>query len=138
MAYISYIDIPVSDLEQARKFYAKIFGWTIEKVPGLDYMTFEASFQPNGGFILTNDIPEWGITPYITVQDIDKVLDQVLDLGGRIKMNKTLLSEAGDYKAEIIDIFGNRLALYCAPEEVAGEKPKNKDAKKAKKGKKKK
>lgn len=129
LSYISYFDIPVSDLENAKKFYSKLFGWKIEKVSD-NYMSFECPYPPNGGFVLTNDIPERGITPYVIVEDIDDILDKVLDLGGRISISKTLISDEVGHKAEFIDDSGNRIAIISPPKDKA-KKPKK--AKKKKK-----
>ncbi|MHA1146077.1 MAG: VOC family protein [Candidatus Helarchaeota archaeon] len=134
MAYIYWIDIPVTDLEGARKFYSKLFDWKINDVEGADYLTFEAAYPPHGNLVPTEDIPERGITPYIMVDDIDKILDKVQDLGGRILITKTLISEEIGYRAEFVDLFGNKWALLSPPEgSKKSEKPKKEKKAKPKK-----
>jgi len=48
---IVHIDIPAQDPAAAGKFYADLFGWTIQVDPSSDYHMFQPEPGPGGGFV---------------------------------------------------------------------------------------
>ena len=38
MPNIVHFEIPADDIQRAKTFYANLFGWKIESLPGMDYI----------------------------------------------------------------------------------------------------
>ncbi|MHA1895458.1 MAG: VOC family protein [Candidatus Helarchaeota archaeon] len=131
---IIHIDFPTDDIQKARAFYGKLFDWEFNIVSD-EYMTFTADNPPSGAFYVVKDLPEPGICPYVWAKDIDKVLDKVIDEGGRIIQNKTEVQTG--FQAIFIDPFGNRVGVYSPPKEEKEAKTKEKPKKEKKEKKKK-
>jgi len=90
MATLVHFDISAEDTERAKAFYEKLFNWKIEKMPGpMDYSmiyTNDLKGVPGIGGGLSKRDPGMpaGIVNYIGVESINKVLEQVVVLGGKI------------------------------------------------------
>ena len=89
----SWFELMTSDLDRAREFYSKLFGWTARTLPpprpDLQYTLFELSGHAVAGAL--------GITPrmgpvaphwrtYFTVDDIERAVRRAVELGARIDM----------------------------------------------------
>ena len=100
--------------ERARKFYGALFGWKINRFPGMtDYWhinTGGADASPDGG-LMARKHPEQTITNYVNVESVDKSAAKVQKLGGRICMSKTAVPEMG-YFVICEDTEGNTFALW--------------------------
>ena len=69
-----HIEIPTTNFKKAKKFYGKVFGWSFEDVPDMDYVLFRAGTQPNGGLYELKKMPKKGqVNVYIEVGDIGDV-----------------------------------------------------------------
>lgn len=121
---ISWFEIPVTDMDRAKKFYETVF-----QVP-VAVNDFEGVLM--GWFPPAEDITAPGIsgslvqhTEYIPSAthgplvyfnsqsgDIDHELSRVVAAGGKIMRPKTLISNEVGYMAVVIDTEGNRIALY--------------------------
>lgn len=102
MNRIVHFEIQVDDPERAIAFYTKVFGWQIDKYPGLgwDYwgvMTTEKdSTEPgiNGGLLRrpTKLLPDQcGANSYVctvVVADFDAMAEKILSAGGVVAMPK--------------------------------------------------
>ena len=115
-ASIVWFEIPADNVERARKFYAKLFGWKITKFPGpmekpywhID--TGGGDETPDGG-MLERQHPEHGITNYVLVASADKAAAKVEKLGGKICMAKTAVPHMG-YFVICRDTENNMFALW--------------------------
>ena len=109
---ITHIDIPVDDLERARRFYQTVIGWTIDEVPGYEgYPMWQAPNQVSGGGLTAR---EDGLThprSYIEVDSIDDTLSKVEENGGRVVMAKAPISDTS-WLADFEDSEGNQMGLY--------------------------
>jgi predicted enzyme related to lactoylglutathione lyase len=84
-------------IDQAKTFYAKVFGWTHETMAGAgampDYTTFFASGEPVAGAMpmdaaMPPEIPSYWM-PYFGVADVDASFDQARALGAREMVSPT-------------------------------------------------
>jgi len=116
-----HIEIPVKDLEKARKFYSELFGWEIELHPEVDYGLIATPNPPGGGLMKVEEEVEIGIIPYVYVEDIDAVLERIKELGGEIIQEKTAVEEGKSWFALFTDLDGNLLGLYTEIEEEEEE-----------------
>lgn len=111
--FITWTEIPATDLERAKKFYSEVFGVSF-------YDMSIAEFE----YALINDtsaalVKGYGYEPatsgatiYLNAApDINPLLDKVVKAGGSVLMDKTYLSEEAGYIAFIIDSEGNKIGL---------------------------
>lgn len=109
---ITHVDIPVDDMDRARKFYSYVIGWQIAEMPGYEgYPMWQAPNKISGGGLANRDTGLQAIRSYIEVDSIDDVLAKVRESGGAVVMDKTPISETSWYAA-FTDTEGNQLGLY--------------------------
>ena len=116
MATIVHFDVPVEDIKRAKTFYENLFDWKITPVPGpMDYYNIITTDDEgnNGiaGGMGHRGAPEQQITNYIGVSSIEKYMEKVKELGGKVTMPKTTIPGFG-YLATFLDTEGNRLGLW--------------------------
>jgi len=84
MPRIVWFEIPADDPARAKKFYNSLFGWKIEKFPGvMDYWhidTGSGDRTRDGGLMLRKH-PEQPVTNYVAVESVDKSAAKVEKLG---------------------------------------------------------
>lgn len=91
----SWCELLTTDVEGAKKFYAELFGWTMESVTHecpdgeepVHYNLVKVDGTEIGGIMAVPEQaqgmpPAWGA--YVTVDDVDAASVKVQDLGGRI------------------------------------------------------
>ena len=127
MDKVVHFEIPVSDLDEARKFYA-IFGWSLEdwKMPdGSVYVGVRTTpvdektrmpVEPgaiNGGIMKNNDQVKnvKGAIIAINVPSIEEKMKQIEKAGGKVVMPKTDVMGMGFY-AYFADPSGNLVGLW--------------------------
>lgn len=118
---VVWFEIPADNVERARTFYGKLFGWKIEKFAGgqKPYWLIDtggADASRNGG-MMERQFPEHTITNYIGVPSVDEAAVKVEKLGGRICMPKTAVPQMG-YFVVCEDTESNMFALW-EPDEKA-------------------
>ncbi|MEW6721853.1 MAG: VOC family protein [Candidatus Micrarchaeota archaeon] len=127
MGNIAYFEIPADDLERAKKFYQKVFGWDIQKylmtgVPE-DYhsvMTgkpqnvkgpnYEMS-QLNSGGMMKRMFPNQPIMNYVQVDSVEKTMEMIKKNGGKEMGERMDIPNVGKI-AFFKDSEGNVLALW--------------------------
>lgn len=124
MHYFGHIEIPTTDFKKAKKFYEKLFGWTFQELPEMEYMLFKTERQPNGGFYLVKKMPKKGqVNVYIEVQDIDIKLKEIRKARGKVLMKKMQVGDMGWF-AQFATPDGCILFLWeSAPKEVTAQEP---------------
>lgn len=115
--YISWFEIPAVDFQQAVHFYNHIFGIEMtQNITDANAMAFFPVTSGIGGAVIagSGSIPsDTGPLIYLNGgKDLNTVLNKVEEVGGRIVMAKTLISEDAGYFAIFIDSQGNKLALH--------------------------
>jgi len=108
-----HLEFSAKDPEEAGKFYAHLFGWEVETLEEMNYVTFQINEEQGGGFL---DINQEGfnvedVIPYISTPDIEATLIQVEELGGKILQPKTEIPGIGWF-AFFADLTGNRVGLF--------------------------
>jgi len=130
---VVWVDIPVKDMQRARKFYEHLLGNPIEDLPGSEGTS--ALLMPLGtgsqsdvsadlaisGSKMGFNNPEIRMTepssthgPVIylsTKDDIDGMLERAVEAGGTIHAPKQDFGEMGGWLALIIDTEGNLIGL---------------------------
>ena len=121
MDKVVHFEVPVDDVERAEKFYNKVFGWKLNKVPEMNYtiihtVDVDNKFMPkevgaiNGGMMKkTNEIKNPVIT--INVKNIDEAMNKIKEHGGKIIMDKFNVGDMG-ISAYFQDTEGNVLGLW--------------------------
>ena len=114
-ASIVWFEIPADNVERARKFYAALFGWKIEKFPAAveNYWHIDtggSNDTPDGG-LMPRMHPQQPITNYVLVPSVDEAAAKVEKLGGKIMRPKTAVGEMG-YFVICRDTENNEFALW--------------------------
>lgn len=120
MDKVVHFEIPVDNVERAKKFYA-MFGWHMEDFPGMDYVgmrTVAVDDQKmpkepgaiNGGMMKRSPHVK-GPTVAVEVRGLDKYLEKVVDAGGKVVMPKMEIGGHG-YYAYVADTEGNVIGLW--------------------------
>ncbi len=118
---IVHFEIPANNVEKLRKFYTKLFGWKIEKMPGpMEYWNIETvpvdeqgmPVRPgvNGG-MMKRENPEQKQITYIAVESVDEYSKKVKALGGKIIIPKQEVPGVG-WWALALDPEGNHFGIF--------------------------
>jgi predicted enzyme related to lactoylglutathione lyase len=124
-AAIVHFEIQVTDTERAKRFYAEVFDWKIEKWEGTDFygVWTGRSKYPNGSVVGLDGglgVKE-GETPAgdsalnsflctVEIQAIDDILQKVEKAGGAVIKPKYSFPHVG-WMAICTDLDGNRFSL---------------------------
>ena len=120
---IVHFEIPANNVEKLKGFYEKLFGWKIihSPVEGMDYWVIQTvptddkgmPQRPglNGGMFPRQE-GQKDLKPvnYVTVEDIDKYLAKLIELGGKELMPKQQVPTVG-FIALVLDPEGNQFGL---------------------------
>jgi uncharacterized protein len=107
----SWIEIPLTDRERAKKFYSAVLGVEFfdMTVAGVHYSMF-----PTGDGALVSGRPSLnGTLVYLNGgTDLNEPLSRVKKAGGTVLLEKTFLSREAGHRGIFVDSEGNRLALH--------------------------
>ena len=108
----NWVEIRVRDLEKAKNFYGSLFDWKISGKENKDfaYWLVDTGEKPGGGMWRFPQGKPLGILVYILVDDIDKTLEKIVKLGGKIVVPRS--KENGNAMATCADPDGNLFGLY--------------------------
>lgn len=119
---VGWFEIPVSNMDRAKKFYEKVFDIKIQTDQfGDTEMGFfpfpeDAGASGAGGALVLNDQfykpMANGTLVYFSSPEITYELRKVEEAGGVVLQEKTLIREDLGYMALILDSEGNRIALH--------------------------
>jgi uncharacterized protein len=112
MSDIVHFEIPFDNAERARKFYTDLFGWKVEKAPGMEYWTIATQDGTYGGMMRRFN-PDQKITDYFGVSSVLESSAKVAELGGKILVPKMPVPTMGDF-AVCMDTEGNIFGLWEA------------------------
>jgi uncharacterized protein len=116
---VVHFDIYADDVERAIAFYQKVFGWTIQKVDGMDYWLIktgdEGELGIDGGVgkrtsPTEGDIPQFGYTCTVGVEDVNAAFEAALAAGGT-EVHKPGPIPGVGYIAYVRDTEGNHLGI---------------------------
>ena len=113
---IVHFEIPADNVNRAKKFYKKTFGWKIESWPGMDYFVVytrdkEKNLGIDGGLMKRKNKNQ-PFMNYISVDSIDKISKIIKTNGGTIIMPKQEISKGMGWIAAFKDSEGNIMGLH--------------------------
>ncbi|MCB0495544.1 MAG: VOC family protein [Cyclobacteriaceae bacterium] len=117
---INWFEIPVADMDRARKFYETIFDFIMETQ---DLGNFQLAFFPGGmtsphatGALAQSAAhkpsPDGTIVYLNANPALDDVIGRVEAAGGKVVVPKTQITEEIGFMAFFEDTEGNRVALH--------------------------
>jgi uncharacterized protein len=129
MPTIVHFEIPADDVERAKKFYSDLFGWKIEKWPGMDSgnssspdmeywmitTTDEKGNKALGGGMMKRKMPQQPNINYIDVKSVDEYASKVEKIGGKVVVSKMAVPGMG-YFAVCLDTENNAFAIWESSE----------------------
>ncbi|HNY65151.1 MAG TPA: VOC family protein [Deltaproteobacteria bacterium] len=98
----SWSELMTTDIEGAKAFYAKLFGWETEDMPmpGMTYTVIKAGGREIGGMMSmpkdATGMPSMWVT-YVTVDDVDKTAQDAEGLGAKVLMPPTDIPDVGRF-----------------------------------------
>lgn len=122
MPTLVHFEIPSDDIDRSKKFYNKLFGWTIEKLPeeslpeGMEYFIIstvddKGNKALSGGMMKRQNPQQQGITNYIDVKSVDEYSTKVEQLGGKVMIPKKPVPGMG-YFAICSDTENNSFGIW--------------------------
>ena len=130
---IVHFEIPADDVETAKEFYEKIFGWKITKFPmpegeaeyyGVRTTEVDEKTQLpktpgaiNGGLMKRKETGQ-PFMNYIHVDSIEHMLKTIEKHGGTICLSKTEIGKGMGWIAAFQDTEGNLMGLHEIPKEM--------------------
>jgi predicted enzyme related to lactoylglutathione lyase len=115
-APVAWFEVTSADHDRAQKFYAELFGWTVDVDPsmrGYGIVDTGAGEGAVGGGIGPSQMPgDTGVKIYMRVDDLDAYLARAEQLGGKQIVPPTDLP--GDFGtiAVVTDPDGNAVGLW--------------------------
>jgi hypothetical protein len=121
-----HIELITQDLDQAKDFYQKLFGWKVRDLPDMPYSLFNEHLFPTGGMMKS---PQPGSEsfwiPYIVTDDISGVTEKARSLGATIHREVMVAGQYG-WLSIINDPTGATFGLWQSKAEP--EPPKKRSA----------
>ena len=119
---VQHFQIPIDDVERAKKFYQEVFGWEIRSFPEINYHAIttvptDEQGHPttpggiNGGLFERGTHGHDSISVVVTVESIDNCLTRIQLAGGKVAVPKTPVGGFGFF-AQLCDTEGNILGLW--------------------------
>ncbi|MBK8706071.1 MAG: VOC family protein [Saprospiraceae bacterium] len=119
---VGWFEIPVSNMDRAIKFYATVFGFELqrEQMGPLDMAWFPSiENAPGSGGSLVHHEAAYkpsadGVLLYFTAHsgDLSNELSRVEAAGGKVLLEKRLITEEIGYMGLFLDSEGNRIAMH--------------------------
>lgn len=111
MAKLVHWEIPTTDVEKSREFYAELFGWGFQSWSG-DYALFAVEDGIGGALMRVDEMPEPAIRVYLEVEDMPAVLKRVERLGGKTAQPKTEIGQDMGFAGSFHDPCGCLIGLW--------------------------
>lgn len=105
---IDYIEIPVTDINDSKRFYGEVFGWDF-----VDYGPDYASFNDGrlaGGFRKEASLQRGGPLVVFYATQLESIQAKIKDAGGTI--TKEIFEFPGGRRFHFTDPSGNELAVW--------------------------
>jgi len=119
---IVWADIPVTDMDRARKFYAAVLQADIELMPGMEDVAL-LPMEPGdaSGDLVKSDNAKpgaGGITVYLDSKgDPEGMIERAVGAGGQLAMPLTDMGEMVGFIGFFIDSEGNRVGVHAPPKQ---------------------
>lgn len=117
ISFLTWFEIPAHDFNRAVAFYNRLFNVQMETSEVNMYaMAFLPPEKGMSGAIICGEgsVPsDKGPLLYLNASEpLEDMLPRIEDMGGRLLLGKTLISESAGYFALFLDSEGNKLALH--------------------------
>lgn len=118
---VAWFEIPVTNFERAQKFYSAIYDYEMPEFPmapgyRMGILLYDQPGGGIGGAIMQGEgynPTSSGSKVYLNGgKDLNTVLDRVEAAGGKIVLNKTLITPELGYFAAFEDTEGNHIYLH--------------------------
>ncbi|HEY7748731.1 MAG TPA: VOC family protein [Aestuariivirgaceae bacterium] len=133
---IIHFEIPADDVQRAKRFYQKAFGWKISDPWKMNYFFVETKKKGeegiNGG-LMQRKMPDQPFMNYLAVASIDASCRKVEKAGGEVVMPKTEIAPNMGWIAAFKDTEGNIMGFHEPPKKSAKKAAKKAAAKKKRK-----
>ena len=109
---VVHFEICGKDSLKAQKFYADLFGWKIQNIPGMDYGLVskdDTGGGIGGGISKADGFPNY-VTVYVEVDDLQTYLNKAEQLGGKTIVPPTIVPGMVTF-AMFSDLDGNIVGL---------------------------
>ena len=107
-----HVELNTTDLGKAKEFYGKLFDWTLEDVPNMEYTMIKVG-EGTGGGMMKHPVPgapsAW--LAYVMVDDINVATAKAKSLGASVMKDVTEIPGVGWFSV-ILDPTGAALALF--------------------------
>ncbi|MEM9453308.1 MAG: VOC family protein [Myxococcota bacterium] len=110
---IDYIELSVTDLDAAKRFYAEAFGWSFNDY-GPGYAGIQGPQREVGGLARVEEVTRGGPLVILFSEDLEGSVDAVKRAGGTIV--KEPFSFPGGQRFHFADPSGNELAVWAPSE----------------------
>jgi predicted enzyme related to lactoylglutathione lyase len=107
---IDYIEIAVTDVAQAKRFYGAAFGWTFNDY-GPDYAGINGAAREVGGLCKASSVAAGGPLVVLFSTDLAATVSAVKEAGGKIV--KEPYAFPGGKRFHFADPSGNELAVWA-------------------------
>ena len=98
----SWCELLTTDVPEAKRFYSKLFGWTLEPapMPGMEYTLVKYGGEQMGGIMsmppgCEGMPPSWGV--YVTVDDVDATAKLAVEMGGKVLVPPQDIPQVGRF-----------------------------------------
>jgi predicted enzyme related to lactoylglutathione lyase len=109
---VTHLEIPVTDLERAKGFYAELFGWEITAPPGFEeYPMWRAPNQISGGALSPREEGFTQPRSIVEVDSIDDTLAKAVAGGGTVIKERSPIDDSS-WWALFQDPDGNVIGLF--------------------------
>ncbi len=107
-----HVELQTKDVGKSKKFYASMFDWKFEEIPGMDYTIINVG-EGTGGGMMKNPVPGAPDTwlPYILVDDVAASTKRAQTLGATICKDITEIPGMGLFSV-ILDPTGAAFAIW--------------------------
>jgi predicted enzyme related to lactoylglutathione lyase len=114
-ASVTHFEIYAEDLGALAEFYRELFGWRIEKAPGVDYYMIQTGATGanglRGGLTYRPIEGPRSWVHYVSVESLDETVRRLEQLGGSVVRGRTAVPKVAWY-AVVADPEGNIFALW--------------------------
>lgn len=117
MATIIHFGLTADNLERAMTFYEKLLGWKFQSFPGpfkfylIETTGLDGNRGVGGGISQRENTDQTEVTNFMGVASIDKSIEQVKELGGKVIQEKRPIPGVG-YQAMCLDTENNMFGLF--------------------------
>ena len=118
-SYADHLEVPVTDMEEAKKFYGNIFGWNEEGVMQQwdeTYVLVNLGENRTSFGLKKEDVKSKNqVVITMRVEDIEATLKEVENAGGKTIREKYEIAPEIGFAGNFEDPFGNEWGLHSPP-----------------------